>query len=50
VGGAGDEEWYSNTRTVFLGERIILLSGDLLKEVRYGAEGIREVRRLALPR
>ncbi len=45
-----DEDWYGNTRTVFLGERIILLSGDLLKEVRHGAEGMREVRRLALPR
>jgi hypothetical protein len=45
-----DEDWYSNTRTVFLGERIILLSGDLLKEVRDGTEGMREVRRLALPK
>ncbi|MCB1634616.1 MAG: beta-propeller domain-containing protein [Xanthomonadales bacterium] len=43
-------DWYGNTRTVIIGERIFLLSGDLLKEVRHSASGVREVGRVALPR
>ena len=43
-------DWYGNTRTVIIGERIFLLSGDLLKEVRHSTSGVREVGRVALPR
>jgi len=45
-----DNDWYGNTRVAYLGERIVILSGDLVKEVRYVDGQIREVRRADLVR
>jgi|CXWL01.1.fsa_nt_gi hypothetical protein len=43
------DEWYGEARIFFLGERIIALSGALMKEARLAGGRLVEVRQVALP-
>lgn len=42
-------DWYGNARLFFVGDRVFALSANLLKEARYRAGMVSEVRRVELP-